>query len=94
MNNPLTRSSNAFVDSFHFSDKALRRIAIKPLLVLAAISLSWASACAAKGHPKTSGWGPLFTDDLSNVELTEGGWEQKKGALVAQDHFTIWTKKS
>lgn len=94
MNNPLTRSSNAFVDSFHFSDKALRRIAIKLLPALAAISLSCTSACAAKGHPNASGWGPLFTDDLSNVELTEGGWEQKKGALVAQDHFTIWTKKS
>ncbi|MBT3482127.1 MAG: DUF1080 domain-containing protein [Opitutales bacterium] len=93
MNHFLTRSSNAFVDSFHFSATALRRIAIKPLLVLAAISLSWASASAAKGHPKTSGWDLLFADYLSNAELTEGGWEQKKGVLVAKDHFTIWTKK-
>ena len=81
------------IDSFHISAAAFRNIALKPLLIFAVISLFCTPTYAAKGHPKTSGWDLLFADYLSNAELTEGGWEQKKGVLVAKDHFTIWTKK-
>lgn len=96
MNDALTQSSGAFVDRFHFSTAAtrLRRIAIKPILILGAVCLSCVSANAAKGHPDTSGWDQLFSADLSNANMTEGGWAQKKGVLVAKDHFAIWTKKA
>lgn len=94
MNIIATHFSGAFVDSFHFSTARIRDLAIKPLLILAAVSLSWVSASAAEEHPDTSRWDQLFADDLSNAELTEGGWIQNKGVLVAKDHFTIWTKKS
>ena len=96
MHNQATLSTDAFVGGYNFSSAAarLRDFAIKPLLIIGAFCLSCVSASAAKGHPNTSGWDELFAADLSNADLPEDGWVQKKGVLVAKDHFTIWTKKS
>ena len=96
MNHYRIHSTDALVDCFQFSTVAatLRRFALKPLLLLAFACLACLPTNAANGHPDSSGWDNLFTANLSNAELTEDGWSQKKGVLVARDHFTIWTKKS
>ncbi len=49
---------------------------------------------APMGHPDTTGWTPLFADDLSNAVTKPGDWSLANGVLVAKNHETIWTKKS
>lgn len=60
------------------------------LSLFVAASLS----AAPKAHPNTTGWQPLFAEDLSNAVTKPGEWAFADGVLVAKDHQTIWTKKS
>jgi hypothetical protein len=45
-------------------------------------------------HPDTSGWQPLFKEDLSNAITPKGNiWTITKGELTASKDQCIWTKK-
>ncbi len=72
---------------------AQKIIALIGLSLLFTVSV-WSQEVPAKGHPDTSGWQDLFAPDLSNAQVTPGGWVMDKGVLSAKDHSTIWTKES
>ena len=66
------------------------------LLVAAVISAVAATGLSAarKAHPNIGDWPALFNDDLSNAITKPGDWSFANGVLVAQNHETLWTKKS
>jgi hypothetical protein len=67
-----------------------RKFFLVALCAAAAASLT----AAPKAHPDTTGWTPLFADDLSNAVTKPGEWVMENGILVAKNHETLWTKKS
>ena len=65
-------------------------LAAAGVCVVAATGLS----AAPKAHPNTDGWPSLFNDDFSNAITKPGDWSFANGILVAQNHETLWTRKS
>jgi len=45
------------------------------------------------GHPDSSGWKPLFSQDLSDAIHPEGVWTFENGELTASKDESIWTKE-
>ncbi|MCA9003543.1 MAG: DUF1080 domain-containing protein, partial [Planctomycetes bacterium] len=60
-----------------------------------ALALLCAPALAkeAMGHPDTTGWAPLFKEDLSNAVRPEGIWTVENGELTASEDEAIWTDR-
>jgi hypothetical protein len=70
----------------------MTRIAICAALVLGAASVWAADATPPQGHPDTTGWQSLFSEDLSNATFPEGVWSVTDGVLTATKDEAIWTK--
>ena len=43
-------------------------------------------------HPDSSGWTPLFAEDLSDASFPAGVWTVEDGAITASKDQAIWTK--
>ncbi|MCB1123911.1 MAG: DUF1080 domain-containing protein, partial [Verrucomicrobiae bacterium] len=58
------------------------------------VAITLFAACSPTAQDSgSSGWESLFAPDLSNAIGAEH-WKMEDGVLVAEDHETIWTKKS
>ncbi len=63
------------------------------VLTLALLCLPALAKAKAKGHPDTTGWTPLFNEDLSNAVKPDGVWTVENGELTASEDQAIWTDR-
>ncbi len=69
---------------------------MKLLTSALALALLCAPALAKEGapaHPDTTGWTPLFNDDLSNTVKPDGVWTVENGELTASEDQAIWSDR-
>ena len=59
-------------------------------LAIALLSLPAMAKEEAPAHPDTTGWTPLFAEDLSNAVKPDGIWTVANGELTAsEDHVDM-----
>jgi hypothetical protein len=71
-----------------------RKTVWKVCVVVALGAPALGQALPISSHPDTSGWEPLFSNDLSEAIFEPGSWVMEDGILHAVGHGTIWTKAS
>ncbi len=65
-------------------------------LLVSLIIVMFFSSCTGfmqKTHPDTTGWKPLFNDNLSNAQYERGSWAYENGVLTRMGGGNIWTRE-